>query len=675
MNAKVTNAAVQASADALEELPVQAGSPAATGFDAIPGFAELVSHEATGGQGLGTRDATRYEALALGAMAGASMPAVWISHGRPTAWVAVAALAVTAASALHPRLSAGTFGRGCAALTAAALLAVSAPDLATVAALWSVVVVGVLTTRLPGDTGWLLTAAGGGMLAMLETVLSLMAEPLGVSAGPSGVLLAGAAGTIGAGTVGSAVAHRLALGGTGWTLDAGFDGDRMWSGAGTSAAVVPVAGGPSTDPLTGMATRGVLLRGITRALARVDVIGGRVALFVLDVDRFDVVAQKHGDKRANEVLRHLARRLRAAMPAEDVVARVGPTTFAVLVEGVGPDGCESMVHRMAALLEEEMLVGGALVSVTCSVGTAIADADLASPERLLRAASTAMHAAQTAGRGRWVHHDPAMAAHDATREGIEDDLRAAVADGDIDIAVQGIVDLAADPSSDRTGGVEVLARWTRPDGTTVPPQHFVAVAEELGIGSRLGEIVLDRALDLLVQWGATDVPVDDEASTGPRYVAVNLSRSQLEDPGFARAVADRLAARGVAPSRLSVEVSAVTFVDTDQARRTLGMLRSLGVGVAVDDFGRGSLGLLALRQLPVDTVKVDRQVTMDLGRDDTVAATVLTLCRAMGRRCVAEGVESTSQLEAARRLGMDGAQGFLLGRPMPPAATPPRHVG
>lgn len=679
MNANVRNAAqatttAQPSADALEPLPVERVERSVehvttvSGFDAIPGFADLAEADARG-RAVAVRDATRYEALALGAMAGASLPAVWIAQGRPTAWVAIAVLLGCALSALHPRLAGGTFGRGSGALCAAALLAVSAPDLASVAALWSVVIVGVLTTRLPGDTGWLLTAAGGGMLAMLETVLSLMADPLGVTSGPSGVLLAGAAGTIGAGTVGSAVAHRLALGGTGWTLDTGFGGDGMWSGAG-AVEPLPVPDGASTDPLTGMATRGVLLRGITRALARVDVIGGRVALFVLDVDRFDLVATRHGEKRANEVLRHLARRLRAAMPAEDVVARIGPTTFAVLVEGVGPDGCEPMVHRMAALLEEQMIVGGAVVAVTCSVGTAIADADLDSPERLVRAAGTAMHAAQTAGRGRWVHHDPAMGAHVATRDGLEAELVEAVSNGAIEVAVQPIVDLAADTGSDATGGVELLARWSRDDGTPVPPQHFVALAEELGIGSRLGDLVIDRAVELLTAWDAAD----GETSRAPRYVAVNVSRSQLEDPAFARSVADRLADRGLAASRLAVEVSAATFVDTDQARRTLGMLRSLGVGVTVDDFGRGSLGLLALRQLPVDTVKVDRQVTMELGRDDTVAATVLTLCRAMGRRCVAEGVETTAQLEAARRLGMDGAQGFLLGRPVPPGATPPRHV-
>jgi diguanylate cyclase (GGDEF)-like protein len=679
MNTKVTNdrrrggvPAAGASAadlvgpDAGADTTGAAGTAGAAGAaaDAPAGFAELL---AAGGARAGThtaRDAVRHEALVLGAVAMTSLPAVWIAAGRQTAWVAVAMLAAAAASALVPRTCRATFARGCVTLAAAALLAVSAPDLAPLAAVWTVATVGALTTRLPGDTGWLLTAAGGGMLAMLETVLALRADTLGPGVGPGGVLLAGAAATIGAGTLGSAVARRLLPTGTGWA-HADADG-------GPAATSSPRSGADdaSADPLTGIGTRATLLRGVTRAIARTDVIGGRVALFVVDVDRFEGVTDTLGEDGGREVLRQLARRLRAAMPAEDVIARVGATTFAVLVEGVGPDGCEPMARRMAALLEESMIVSASPVSVTCSIGTAVAAAEMETPERLLRAATAAMRSAQSSGRGRWAHHDPAMGAHDASRDGLEADLRDAIAAGAVDVAVQPVVDLAVEASADRTGGVEVIPRWTRPDGTSVPQQHFIAVAEETGLGTALGEIVLDRALDLMLGWRER---ARHDGTTWPRYVAVNLTRSQLEDPGLAAAVAAKLSLRGLEASALAVEVSAATFVDTDQARRTMGMLRSLGVGVTVDDFGRGALGLLALRQLPVDTVKVDRQVTMELGRDDTVVATVLTLCRAMGRRCIVEGVETTAQLEAARRLGIDAAQGFLLGRPVAPAPVPPRH--
>jgi diguanylate cyclase (GGDEF)-like protein len=606
----------------------------------------------------------------------ASLPALWITAERPTAWVAVAMLAATAAGALVPRAATATFARGCVALTAAALLAVSAPALAPLAALWAVACVGVLSTRLPGDTGWMLTAAGGGMLAMLEVVLAILAEPLGASGGPSGVLLAGAAATVCAGTAGNAVASRLLRSGAGWAHH--DDADAVETPRATTSD-----DGSGIDPVTGMGTRAKLLRGITRALARSDVMGGRVALFVVDVDRYESLIDRFGERGGHEVLRQIARRLRAAMPAEDVIARVGTSSFAILVEGVGSDSCESMARRMAALLEEPMLVATTPLSTTSSIGTALADADLATPERLLRAATAALRSAQTAGRGRWAHHDPALGAHEASRDGLEADLRDAITADAIGVALQPVVDVAADASADRVGGIEVFPRWSRPDGAAVPARHFLAVAEELGLGRRLGEILLDRALDLMTAWRTAPMlgnPGDADlwwegadgsqgiapAVLAPRYVAVNLTRSQLEDPHFASSVAARLSTRGLEPACLSVEVSAVTFVDTEQARRTLGMLRSLGVGVTVDDFGRGSLGLLALRQLPVDTVKVDRQVTAELGRDDTVAATVLTLCRAMGRRCVVEGVESSAQLEAARRLGVDAAQGLLLGRPATP---------
>lgn len=611
------------------------------------------------------REASRHEALLLGCLAVASLPAVWISAPQPLSFTAVGAVAAAAGTALAPRTAPATFARGCAVLAAAALLAVAAPGLSMLAALWAVACVAVLSTRLPGDTGWLLTAAGSGMLAMLETVLALLVEPAGGR--PDGVLLAGAAATVVVGTAGSAVAHRLAAAGSGWAHPEP-DGGRVVDGP-----TGPVSDtDPSSDPLTGLGTRATLLRGITRALARADVIGGRASLFVVDVDRFDTVVERFGERGAHEALRQLARRLRAAMPAEDVVVRLGDATFAVLVEGVGDDGNEPLARRMSALLEEPMIVTSVPTRITCSIGTAYADGTSDSPERLLRAATAALRSAKTAGRGRWAHHDPALGAHEETRDGLEADLRDAVAAGTVEVVVQPVVDLAPEAGADRTGGVEVLPRWVRPDGTTVPASHFVAVADDLGLGGELGGQVLDRALDLLVTWQGVERA---GGAAAPRYVAVNVQRSELDDPGFAGAVSDRLAARGLPAAALSVEVSAATFVDTEQARRTLGMLRSLGVGVAVDDFGRGPLGLVTLRQLPVDTVKVDRAVTAELGRDDSMLTSVLTLCRATGRRCVVDGVESTAQLEAARRLGVDAAQGFLLGRPAPPASVAPRHVG
>jgi EAL domain-containing protein (putative c-di-GMP-specific phosphodiesterase class I) len=211
--------------------------------------------------------------------------------------------------------------------------------------------------------------------------------------------------------------------------------------------------------------------------------------------------------------------------------------------------------------------------------------------------------------------------------------------------------------------MEVLARWTLPDGTAVAPLRFVQMAEEIGAGSTLGRLVLDRALDALVRWRAAPVGGDGRARPSVDFVSVNLSRSQLEDPDFVTQVAGQLAARDLEPSVLMIEVGTAAYVDSLQARSTLGMLKALGVRLALDDFGTEGVSLAGLQALPIEGVKVDPRLTTALGRDDTLVASLTALCRSLGLRCSAEGIETEEQLEAARALGFDTVQGYLLGRP------------
>lgn len=411
----------------------------------------------------------------------------------------------------------------------------------------------------------------------------------------------------------------------------------------------------SSDELTGLPNRPRLLRRITQAMARSDVIGGQVALFVLEVDRFTAVTDTLGAAAGDEVLRQVARRLRASMPAEDLVARIGSRRFAVLVEGVGPEGCTGMARRMAALLEEPMTGGGRTVSITCSIGIAVAGPDLDSAEDLLGAAAEAVQAALRSGRARWATYDHAMRAHTRLQGTLEIELRQAMLDRTLTVAYQPIVALGRPGRPDLVEGLEALARWTRDDGSAVPPLRFVPVAEEIGLGRALALQVLDQGLTTLRELLAD--------AAGPRWLSVNLGPSQLDDPDFARIVAERLALHELTPAHLVIDVPASSFVDTEQTRSTLGMLRSLGVRVAVDDFGRTGMSLAALRQLPVTEVKLDRQLTAELGNDDTVPAAVVALTSALGMRCVAEGIETQPQLDAARALGVDAVQGFLIARP------------
>ncbi|HET9654983.1 MAG TPA: GGDEF and EAL domain-containing protein, partial [Kineosporiaceae bacterium] len=402
--------------------------------------------------------------------------------------------------------------------------------------------------------------------------------------------------------------------------------------------------------------RSTLLGRTAQAMSRTDVIGGQLAMFVLDVDRFTAVTDTLGPSAGDEVLRQVARRLRAAMPAEDVVARIGSHRFAVLVEGVGPEGCTGMARRMSALLEEPITGVGRTVTVTCSIGIAVATPELSAPEELLRAAEEAVTAAARNGRARWSTYDQAMHAHARSRSTLEIELREAIRAGRVGAAYQPVLTLGRDGSPDRVAGVELVARWTREDGTAVPALRFLPIAEELGLAADLGGQLLDQGLAALRRWRDHGIRIG--------AVSVDVSPAELDDPDFARGVAERLQRHRMHPNRLVVEVCAARFVDTEQSRNTLAMLRSLGVGVVVDGFGRTGMSVVALRQLPVTAVKLDRTLTTDLGCDDTLTATMVSLCRSLGLRCILDGIESQTQLDAARRLGADAVQGPLIARPV-----------
>jgi EAL domain-containing protein (putative c-di-GMP-specific phosphodiesterase class I) len=211
-------------------------------------------------------------------------------------------------------------------------------------------------------------------------------------------------------------------------------------------------------------------------------------------------------------------------------------------------------------------------------------------------------------------------------------------------------------ADDRIVGAEALARWTRADGSLVEPLRFIPLADELGLGLTLGLQVLDRALAALVTWRHEGVGVDQ--------VWVNLAPSQLNDPEFAHEVAAQLAIRGLATSTLVLEISAGSLPETEQALTTLGMLRSLGIAIALDDFGRAGTSLSALRRLPISAVKLDHQLTAELDQQDAVPRSISQLCRTLGLRVIVKGVETMGQLHGAREIKADAVQGLAIARPM-----------
>ena len=447
-------------------------------------------------------------------------------------------------------------------------------------------------------------------------------------------------------------------------------------------ATAEVARAASLDALTGLPNRDALLREVTRALAQVPAHErgpSRRGVVVFAIDRFRTLVDGTGAAVADDVVHQLATRLRATAATDDVVARVGQHEFAVLLGGeTREDAATEAARGLATVLDVPVTAGDRELFVTCSVGVAVSVAangtngtgsngtaanGIGTAEELLHAAEDAARAGRHTTGSRIVTSDHALRAATADRAHLEVELRDAVARRRIGLAYQPVLALGTDAGHDHVVAVEALARWTREDGTVVPPRRFIPLADELGLGVTLGLWIVDEALDRLVAWRHAGYAVEQ--------VWVNLAPSQLLDPEFAHMVSARLAARAVPASSLMVEVGAGTLVESEQTTSTLGMLRSIGVAIALDDFGRSGTSLTALRHLPVTHVKLDHELAPDLARRGGVAYAAATLCRTLGLRVIAEGIETHAQLEGARAAGVDAVQGFAVAGLLGPQEVPP----
>jgi diguanylate cyclase (GGDEF)-like protein len=417
------------------------------------------------------------------------------------------------------------------------------------------------------------------------------------------------------------------------------------------------------DPLTGLPNRGAFVEHVEAALERrVGRAGGsgHVAVLFVDVDDFKLVNDSLGHGAGDRLLEAVARRLTTALRPQDVVARFGGDEFTILVADVaGEDEARAVAARLADALRPPIELDGATHFVTASVGLAVAGADHAEDaDLLLQHADAAMYRAKEQGKARCEAFDDSLRAIALRRLALEGGLREALSGGELRLEYQPQVRL---PGGEITG-VEALLRWRHPQLGPVSPVEFVPIAERLGLIEAIGDWVVREACAEAMRWARTDVDV-----------AVNVSPRQLVAPGFADAVRDALAASGLAPQRLCLEITETALLaDVGRTGAMLGRLRELGVLLAVDDFGVGHASLRHLRQLlPVDVIKIDRSfvegVVADC-EDAAIIAAVVRLGTGLGLECVAEGVECAEQADALAALGCGSAQGYFFARPLAPEA-------
>jgi diguanylate cyclase (GGDEF)-like protein len=408
------------------------------------------------------------------------------------------------------------------------------------------------------------------------------------------------------------------------------------------------------DALTDLPNRTLLAERIEHAFARAFRFGEVFSVLYLDLDRFKSVNDTLGHPIGDKLLKAVAERLRACTRDTDLVARMGGDEFAVLQ--IGPDAVrstEQLAQRIREVVSAPYEIDGHNVVVGTSIGIALAPSDGASTDQLLKNADLALYRAKAGGRGAHCFFEARMGEELQTRRLIELDLRRALAAGEFEVYYQPLVNL----SDGAITGYEALLRWQHPERGFISPAEFIPIAEEIGLIVPIGEWVLRQACAQASKW-RHDVKI-----------AVNLSAVQLRSRDLVQVVMLALANSGLAPTRLELEITESVFLaDNDLTLSILHDLRGFGVRIAMDDFGTGYSSLSYLRSFPFDKIKLDRSFVRDLGvKPDSFAIvqSIAALGTSLGMTTIAEGIETSEQMEQVKAAGFAEGQGYLFGRPQP----------
>ena len=400
------------------------------------------------------------------------------------------------------------------------------------------------------------------------------------------------------------------------------------------------------DSMTGLPNRLLFAQRLDDAMRE-----GRFVLIFVDLDDFKEVNDRFGHAAGDELLRAVGDRLQRCVTDADTLARIGGDEFAILISGEIEEP-EVVADRLRVALRTPFAVQGSSVRVRVSMGLVRSSSDGLSQtsDDLLRQADVSMYASKRLGKNTAVVYQPSS--------GVQADFPSALRDAaggipeGFSLAYQPVVHL---PEGTPVA-VEALARWTAPNGIHISPEAFVAVAEAAGLGAVLDAMVLDMACG---QVEAAGLDLD---------IHVNIGAARLGNPGFEQLVRQTLARHRIPPGRLVMEITeTLPIVDLADAAAQIKRLNTLGVKVALDDFGAGYNSLTYLHGLPVQIVKVDRSLVVggDPARDVALYRSVIGLCEALNLVVIAEGIETAGQAETVYNAGCRLAQGHLFGTPVP----------
>jgi diguanylate cyclase (GGDEF)-like protein len=376
------------------------------------------------------------------------------------------------------------------------------------------------------------------------------------------------------------------------------------------------------------------------------------ALLCLDLDDFKLVNDTLGHATGDAVLVAVGERIRGCIRDHDTAARLGGDEFAIILASSDVEEVAVVARRLIERISRPYHFDGRLVEIGISIGASLAPKDAKTPAGLMKNADLALYRAKSEGRGIWRFYDPQMDERLQDRRSLQSDLRQALLNGELRLDFQPIIDLV----TNRMVSAEALLRWEHPERGVLSPAVFIPLAEETGLIAAIGAWVLRHACEVAAGW--------------PEHVcvAVNLSPLQFRDSGLVASVSEILGETGLAPSRLELEITETTVLETNsQTVDALWQLHGMGVRIALDDFGTGYSSLSYLRRFPFNKIKIDRSFIRDLGHDkddSSITLAIIGLACSMNMLVTAEGVETAEQANMLTSFGCTQAQGYLYCRPV-----------